>query len=1221
MKLKINQILPILQSLPAIARDANSVDLKFYRIYYEDLRGFDSGKLLSHYLKHGKAEGRHPNFTSLLKNLEGRYGPLPANFNAVSYRALNPDLNRIFPDDSQLIGHYLMHGRQEGRKYTSANIPTGERKVHAWENIFEMSHFMAWNSDWLPKAPLTREDAINAFIAEGIDRLSPINFGFVFDASFYRMRYRLPAMNDVELYRDWLFEGLEKGRAPNEERAIYAMLGGQPYPDSYDWRRYAAERCKNANLDRVDALQALFDAKLDNNGIKTYFNGMFPEVLFAIGNYKLIRGHYSEARDAFALACEQGACSSATLHLLGDAYAGLNKKQDAIETFVRASELPGSSIWSLTHAARLYIDICEHEKAFELLALNRGKWAGNPRYLDAVVNAIDHYFDFKTAQARKIYQEVVRTNSVDKRREADGLLMNAMSKIAELAKWAFGLQETNQKVGGKHVAFLANKDLRQCTHYRVEQKVRQFEDAGVAVKVTSHNDPDEFIQSLVGARVAIFYRVPAVPKIIKSILVAKSLGLDTYYEIDDLIFDSNNYPEPFDSFAGQITPDDYVGLMYGAVLTRFAMSMCDYAIASTPSLKKEMEKYVVSGRGILHRNGLDQRNDWLVSVGSKERPFNKEVRLFYGSGTKAHNSDFNELVGPALVRLMQSNNAVRLVVAGHLSLDDSFAGLVDRIDRYEFLENVDQYWSILASCDINIAVLKTNIFNDCKSEIKWLEAALFQIPSVVSGTVTYREIIDVGRNGLIADNPDQWFDRLSELVADRSLRAAIGMHARDAALRNYSLSTLSQRLSDVFAVQAVAEQRRPHILVVNVFFAPQTIGGATRVVEDNVKYISEKYGKEFEITILASDEGAQPAGRVRFETVDGLRVIRVSTPLEVNMDLRAFNELNEEIFRQIVEYVEPDAIHFHCIQRLTASIAKVAIDYRIPYAITIHDGWWISNNQFLVDEDGILKLPTTDILADSADFTEPTSYLERRQKLAAIMRHAYVRLSVSKSFAEIYKAAGVEGVDVNENGVSAMSHAGRPNRSDGRVALGHIGGRAAHKGAFLLEAVLRRFPFENLHLTMIDGSLAYGQSVETVWGTTPVVLKGAYPQECVGDLYSELDVVVAPSTWPESYGLVSREAISLGRWVVSSNLGAMADPVQTEKNGFIVDTSSLDDLRRVLAQIDKDPARFRAQSDNSIPLFRSSDEQAEDMVVIYREMTQHAADVSSDLIPTLGAHA
>jgi len=42
--------------------------------------------------------------------------------------------------------------------------------------------------------------------------------------------------------------------------------------------------------------------------------------------------------------------------------------------------------------------------------------------------------------------------------------------------------------------------------------------------------------------------------------------------------------------------------------------------------------------------------------------------------------------------------------------------------------------------DINLSVLKPGVISDCKSEIKWLEAAMLGIPSIVSATQTHTEL-------------------------------------------------------------------------------------------------------------------------------------------------------------------------------------------------------------------------------------------------------------------------------------------------------------------------------------------------------------------------------------------------------------------------------------------------------------------------------------------------
>jgi hypothetical protein len=202
--------------------------------------------------------------------------------------------------------------------------------------------------------------------------------------------------------------------------------------------------------------------------------------------------------------------------------------------------------------------------------------------------------------------------------------------------------------------------------------------------------------------------------------------------------------------------------------------------------------------------------------------------------------------------------------------------------------------------------------------------------------------------------------------------------------------------------------------------------------------------------------GVSPCGQFRLDQYRGVPVFRISTPAEALMDWRPFNEEHENIFAQILEMVRPTLIHFHCIQRLTASIVEVALSKKIPYVITVHDGWWISDSQFFVDEDDVLRLPSSDPY--SIAISENISLIDsvvRRQRLEKLLESARKVICVSEAFSEIYRRAGCPKVITIPNGVSKMQPTPRQKKSSGRLSLGHIGGRSAHKGAKMLEAVLR----------------------------------------------------------------------------------------------------------------------------------------------------------------------
>jgi hypothetical protein len=94
---------------------------------------------------------------------------------------------------------------------------------------------------------------------------------------------------------------------------------------------------------------------------------------------------------------------------------------------------------------------------------------------------------------------------------------------------------------------------------------------------------------------------------------------------------------------------------------------------------------------------------------------------------------------------------------------------------------------VLRDVDVNLAPLEPGSrFNEAKSAIKWLEAALVETPTVASPTEPFCEAIRVGENGVLASSPDEWHDAIAALLADDAWRKRIGARARRDALLRWS---------------------------------------------------------------------------------------------------------------------------------------------------------------------------------------------------------------------------------------------------------------------------------------------------------------------------------------------------------------------------------------------------------------------------------------------------
>lgn len=1174
-------------------------DPVFYRARYADLAHLSEKALQRHYIDYGRREGRHGSPMAAIAALEGQVGPAPDDFDLHVYRALNPDLAQSLVHDWEFTLHFLEAGREAGRPYHARGLG------RPWEPLFHYADFVACASGWLKKRPANRQEALDIFEKDGINRLAPINLEWIFDPDFYRKKYGASARQaDSELYRQWLLTGLPAGRHPNETQELNALLGGRRFPNCFDWREYrsATPPAVAARLaDKIDALRHFFDFGF-GEGLFAAISGEDAGDLYeAIGDYHLVRGGFVVARRAYDNAIACGQTRSTVYHRRGDAALGLGDKSAAASDFHEAIRHGGASVWSYIHSATIAADHALFEDAFRFLRQGYPTWRRRAEFIRTIDTTIERLFHQASSQAKLLY-------SVGERVSADALMERTLQQMRRVIEELTPFPPPAANAGDGPVAFFASQELRQCKHYRVEQKVRVLRSAGVDVRLVDQFDPNP-LAALIGARAAIFYRVPAFPGIVKTILTARALGLPTYYDIDDLIFDPAHFPPSFESYENQITSDDYAGLLYGVPLFRHAMSLCDYGVTSTNELVPHIEPLVREKQCLVLRNGLDQRNDRWVAEGAAPRPTRAMTSIFYGSGTKAHNADFNRLAAPALLDLMRSRPDLRLVIAGHLELREEFEALRSRVLRVGFIDNIDALWAILAACDINLAVLEPDGFNDCKSEIKWLEAAVLQIPTIASGTKMHRETFRDGDDILIADTPDEWRRALTRLIDDPGLRARIGAAARRTALANYALEPCAKRFAEALDKRQkprvpLERPRKLRALLCHVFFYPQSVGGATRVIQDAVDALLAGH-PEVELAIFSTQDGATPAGRVEFDTYRGVPVYKIATPIEANMDWRPFNPDTVDAFAKVVDAFQPDVIHFHCIQRLTGSIVELAKQRDIPYLVTLHDGWWISDQQFFVDEDGVLALPADDPLKTPRAGVSLGDSLLRRQRLLELLNGAAAAISVSHSFAKLYEAAGCRNLTVIENGVARKATVEpRATGGDSRLTLGHIGGRSTHKGATLLEAALRCGNFPNLRLVMIDATLENGARRQTIWGATPVELWGHTPMAEVGKLYASLDVLVAPSIWPESFGLVTREAQLHGLWVIASDRGAIGEDVEHGRNGFVIDVSDPQALTKLLAEMDQNVARFKQPPPAPTRAPFTVEEQTAKLVELYRTVAR-----------------
>jgi glycosyltransferase involved in cell wall biosynthesis len=822
--------------------------------------------------------------------------------------------------------------------------------------------------------------------------------------------------------------------------------------------------------------------------------------------------------------------------------------------------------------------------------LVQGYWALRARWLPSGTRRGDAY--------ERHRDRVLRSSSALLRKAAGRPARLPVQPLAQrlaapqaARPWEQALTSDSHAHLGRRVLVVAELSMPACKRYRVDQKAAMLERAGIDTTVLDWRDDAACRNALQFHGLVIFYRVPAFPEARRLAREARRLGIASFFDVDDLIFEVDEYRRSLEALG--LPRHEREQALDGARLYREMLGLCHHGIGSTPMIARQMRAHVTGGVHVLE-NGLDEPILRLAEEAARRpRPAADiadsadSVTIGYGSGSRTHDADF-ALVAAALAAVMKRHAHVRLVVHGLLALPASLAPHAQRIFQVPLLDAED-YLRAVAGWDINIAPLENTAFNQAKSNIKFIEAAAFRVPSVCSPTQPFSAVVEHGKNGMLARDPGEWEQALRALVESEPLRRRMGEEAHRTAMERYHPARLAAGpLQPILAhLPARGASGRLKVLAANVLFAPLSFGGATIVAEQLARELA---GDGCDVTVFTGlmQPVLAPYQVVRYEAL-GLPVIAVQLPVGGDAGLEYRNPAMKDIFVQALRAVRPDVVHLHSVQWLSASLAEACVQEGVPYVITLHDAWWLCERQFMVREDqkycGQQKVDLrtcSKCVADSAGTYRRSFYLRK------VLEEAALLLTPSEFQRQLYVANGMAParVAVNKNGVLLPARTqtqtraqwqGRPARPAGApVRFAYLGGRAAHKGYFWLKDILEAMPESGYVLRITDIALRMGPpSMHAGEWRVPgrVEVVPPYEQSGMDDFFDGVDVLLIPSQWKESFGLAAREALARGVRVIATASGGVVEDIVDGVNGAVVPIGDADAFRDAMREAMADAAR------------------------------------------------
>jgi glycosyltransferase involved in cell wall biosynthesis len=322
-------------------------------------------------------------------------------------------------------------------------------------------------------------------------------------------------------------------------------------------------------------------------------------------------------------------------------------------------------------------------------------------------------------------------------------------------------------------------------NYRVFNQAEELNLNNIKAEVMIQDNP--FLPKLAEKfKIFIFHRTLFTPTIDKLIRRIKKLEKEIIFETDDLVFDAKylknmDYLKNINALERKL----YEKGVGGEILNDPYVKACTTTTSFLADKLKEYGKKVFIVPNKLSKKDVEVCEKIMRSKSPKVQ---KSVKLGYFSGTISHNKDF-AVITDALMEIMEKYPNVELFLVGALDIESRLNQYSGRIKKLPLAPR-NKHFENIATVDINLAPLEIgNPFCESKSELKFFEAGILEVPTIASATQTFKEAISDGFDGFVANDTREWIEKLGKLIIEPELRLEMGQKARGKTLQRYTVQS------------------------------------------------------------------------------------------------------------------------------------------------------------------------------------------------------------------------------------------------------------------------------------------------------------------------------------------------------------------------------------------------------------------------------------------------
>jgi glycosyltransferase involved in cell wall biosynthesis len=298
----------------------------------------------------------------------------------------------------------------------------------------------------------------------------------------------------------------------------------------------------------------------------------------------------------------------------------------------------------------------------------------------------------------------------------------------------------------------------------------------------------------------------------------------------------------------------------------------------------------------------------------------------------------------------------------------------------------------------------------------------------------------------------------------------------------------------------------------------------------------------------------------------------------------------------------------------------------VPYIFTLTDFWSICPKITLSSSFDILCTgpEAGEVCAKLCPELSSTSVRSRLlavrellvQARAVVFPSHFAASMVQKEFPDLPVDVVSHGIQLaGTEPTERMREAGR------KIVFGYCGGLSTHKGVHVLVKAFRSLEAADAELRIYGAALEPDKDYERglhkmAEGDERIRFCGSYRQEDVSRVFRELDVLVIPSLWYETYSFTLHEALASKVPVIASNTGVLANKITDAVTGLTFPLGDEAALGRKLKQVVEEPSILSVIKKNMSNFDRPlPEEEAYSYERIYIEAVRNRASMSTRFSP------